>query len=61
MHFGFMNLILLCSDHQRVSATTWNSSKYFMMQTISLLTKVDRNSPRIPSMYITPQTTIFNF
>lgn len=26
MHFGFMNAILLCSDHQHVSATTWNSS-----------------------------------
>ena len=54
MNFDFMDAILLHSG-----------TNMFPVEVISSLTNMDRNSPHISSMYITPQImlqkTVFNF
>jgi hypothetical protein len=74
MNFGFVDVVLLNSGHQYVSAihvvilrvvrTIIKISPnylHFTIQIMSSLTKLDHNSQHISSMYITPHTLNSNF
>jgi len=59
MHFRFMNVILLHSDHRQRFGYSWSRLvSNDISIPILLLTKLVHIPPRVPPMYITHRTTL---